>query len=75
MPGIREPQLHRLLKRAEPLLDLELQVLDTVFQVAHVSKDLSKQHLVMRVNLPGPRLLELGQFVAQRATSQISQLL
>ena len=75
MPGIREPQLHRLLNRAESLLDLELQVLDTVFQVAHVRKDLAKQHLVMRLDLPGPRLLELGQFVAQAATSQISQLL
>jgi len=72
MPGIREPQLHRLLKRAEPLLDLELQVLDTVFQVANVSKDLAKQHLVMRLDLPAQRLLELGQFVAQGATSQIS---
>jgi hypothetical protein len=75
MPGIREPQLHRLLKRAESLLDLQLQMLDTVFQVAHVRKDLSKQHLVMRVNLPVQSLLELGQFVAQRATRQISQLL
>jgi hypothetical protein len=75
MPGIREPQLHRLLKRAEPLLDLELQVLDTVFQVANVRKDLAKQHLVMRLDLPAQRLLELGQFVAQGATSQISQLL
>jgi len=57
------------------LLDLPLQLLDTVFQVANVSKDLAKQHLVMRLDLPAQRLLELGQFVAQGATSQISQLL
>jgi hypothetical protein len=72
---MRESQLHRLLKRAESLLELQLQVLETMFQVAHVSKDVSKQHLVMRLDLPGPRLLELGQFVAQGATRQISQLL
>jgi hypothetical protein len=75
MPAMRESQLHRLLKRAESLLELQLQVLETMFQVAHVSKDVSKQHLVMRLDLPGPRLLELGQFVAQGATRQISQLL
>jgi hypothetical protein len=60
MPGIREPQLHRLLKRAESLLDLQLQVLDTVLQVAHGSKDVSKQHLMMQPDLPGPRLLEFS---------------
>jgi hypothetical protein len=40
-----------------------------------VRKDLAKQHLVMRLDLPAQRLLELGQFVAQGATRQISQLL
>jgi len=74
-PRNTQQQLHRLLKRAEPLLDLPLQLLDTVFQVANVRKDLAKQHLVLRLDLPAQRLLELGQFVAQRATSQISQLL
>src|SRR5438034_11500937 len=73
MPGVREPQLHRLLKRAKSLLDLQLHVLDTVFQVANVSKDLSKQHLMMQLDLPMQSLLKLGQFVAESATSQISQ--
>jgi len=64
MPGMREPQLHCLRKGAQPLIDLQLQVLDTLFQEAHMGKDLLEQHPVMGLNLAIERLLQLGQFAA-----------
>lgn len=57
-----QEQLHRLRKGAQPLIDLQLQVLDTVFQEAHMGKDLLEQHPVMGLNLAIERLLQLGQF-------------
>src|SRR5215471_11682906 len=47
--GNAQEQLPRLLTWAQPLLDLQLELLHTVFQVAHVSKELPKQHPVLRL--------------------------
>jgi hypothetical protein len=67
--GNAQEQLLRLLKWAEPVLELQLEMLNTVFQRAHVSKALPKQHVVLRLALAVQRLLELAKFVTQRATS------
>jgi hypothetical protein len=68
-----QEQLHRLHKGAQPLIDLQLQVVDAVFQEAHMGKDAPEQHPVMGLNLSIERLLQLGQFAAQGATSQLRQ--
>ena len=57
-------QLHRLRKGAQPLIDLQLQVVDAVFQEAHMGKDPLEQHPVMSLNLAIERLLQLGKFAA-----------
>jgi hypothetical protein len=70
-----QQQLHGFRKGTQPLIDLQLQVVDAVLQEAHVGKDPSQQHAVMGLNLPVKGLLQLGQFAAQGATRQLRQLL
>jgi hypothetical protein len=62
MPGMREPQLHCLRKGAQPLIDLQLQMVDAVFQEAHMGKDAPEQHPVIGRLRPIERLLQLRKF-------------
>jgi hypothetical protein len=61
-------------KRAHPLLDLDVQLIDLMLQKLHVAELASEQGALMHADRPLERQLQLGALVPQAGLGQLGQL-